>query len=173
MKQIRIGIFGAGRGSAFFTSILANNGNIVAICEKNPNRLKSALEKLGDGTVGYTDFDEFIKHPMDAVLLANYFHEHAEYAIKCLEKNIHVLSECTANSTMAEGVALVRAAEKSKAYYMLAENYPFMLFNQEMKRVYETGNLGRVLFAEGEYNHPFDVYSTSDVPDLFDSVKHW
>lgn len=173
MKQIRIGIFGARRGSDFFTSILANNGNIVAICEKNPNRLKSALEKLGDGTVGYTDFDEFIKHPMDAVLLANYFHEHAEYAIKCLEKNIHVLSECTANSTMAEGVALVRAAEKSKAYYMLAENYPFMLFNQEMKRVYETGNLGRVLFAEGEYNHPGDVYSTSGVPDLFDSVKHW
>ncbi len=32
---------------------------------------------------------------------------------------------------------------------MLAENYPFMLFNQEMKRVYNGGTLGKAVFAEG------------------------
>lgn len=173
MKTIRIGIFGVRRGSDFFKSILYNGGEIVAICEKNQERVEGALKQLGDRVAVYDDFDKFIEHPMDAVLLANYFHEHAEYAIKCLEKNIHVLSECTSNATMAEGVALVRAAEKSNAYYMLAENYPFMLFNREMKRVYDGGTLGKVLYAEGEYNHAGNVYSPVGVKDTFDSLKHW
>ena len=173
MKEIRIGIFGAGRGSNFFDCILQNGGKIVAVCDKKAERLKKAGEKLGDGTALYESFDEFINHPMDAVLVANYFHEHAEYAIRLLEKNIHVLCECTSNGTMAEGVRLVRAAEKSKAFYMLCENYPFMLFNQEMKKVYESGKLGKVLYAEGEYNHPGDPTSTEGKKDLFDDVNHW
>ena len=114
-KEIRIGIFGVSRGSSFFESILANNGNIVAICEKHERRAKEAVKRLGKVAV-YDNFDEFIKHPMDAVILANYFHEHAEYAIRCLEKGIHVLSECTAAATLADAVKLVRAAEKSDAF---------------------------------------------------------
>ena len=158
MKKIRLGVFGVRRGSYYFESFLANNADIVAICDVDELYMKKAVDKLGGNVTTYKSFDEFIEHPMDAVFVANYFHEHAEYAIRCLEKNIHVLCECTANSTMAEGVKLVRAAEKSKAFYMLAENYPYMLFNQEMKKVYEGGTLGEVLYAEGEYNHPGDPY---------------
>jgi predicted dehydrogenase len=110
---------------------------------------------------------------MDAVFLANYFHEHTPYAIKALEKGIHVLSECTANCTMAEGVALVKAAQKSSAFYMLAENYPFMLFNQEMRRLYKGGTLGRVMFGEGEYNHPGDMYNADAPASLRDDIHHW
>ena len=173
MKKIRVGIFGVRRGSNFFDSFLANNAEIVAVCDKSDAHLEKAKEKLGDTITCYKDFDEFIEHPMDAVLLANYFHEHTPYAIRCLEKDIHVLSECTSNSTMAEGVALVRAAEKSKAFYMLCENYPFMLFNREMKKIYETGNLGKVLYAEGEYNHPADITQSSGKGELYDSITHW
>ncbi|MBQ7897878.1 MAG: Gfo/Idh/MocA family oxidoreductase [Clostridia bacterium] len=173
MKKIRLGVFGVRRGSYYFESFLANNADIVAICDVDELYMKKAVDKLGGNVTTYKSFDEFIEHPMDAVFVANYFHEHAEYAIRCLEKNIHVLCECTANSTMAEGVKLVRAAEKSKAFYMLAENYPYMLFNQEMKKVYEGGTLGEVLYAEGEYNHPGDPYSTENLSLLFDNDKHW
>lgn len=173
MKEIRIGIFGAGRGSNFYDYILQNGGNVVAVCDKKDERLEKTKEKFGDSVTVYKSFDEFINHPMDAVLVANYFHEHADYAIKLLEKDIHVLCECTSNGTMAEGVRLVRAAEKSKAFYMLCENYPFMLFNQEIKKVYESGKLGKVLYAEGEYNHPANPFSPEGKKELYDSMKHW
>jgi len=120
MEKIRIGIFGMKRGGSFIEHILANNGNIVAVCDKDTDYFDKPRRILGDSTKYFTNFDEFIETPMDAVLLANYFHEHTPYAIRCLEKNIHVLSECTSNSTMAEGVQLVEAAEKSDAFYMLA-----------------------------------------------------
>lgn len=171
MKKIRIGIFGLKRGGNYIDNILANNGDIVAVCDMDKKCIEKVREKLGGSPACYEDFDSFIEHDMDAVFLANYFHEHAEYAIRCLEKNIHVLSECTSNGTMAEGVALVEAAEKSNAFYMIAENYPFMLFNQEMKKVCDGGTLGKILYGEGEYNHPSDVYN-KDV-SLFDGEKHW
>ena len=174
-KTIKLGVFGGFRGSSYYKNFMANNAEIVAVCDFNEKYAKKAQSMLGEDVAIYTDFDHFIEHEgLDAVFLSNYFHEHAPYAIRALEKGIHVLSECTSNGTMAEGVALVRAAEKSKAIYMLAENYPYMLFNQEMRRVFRGGTLGSLIFAEGEYNHPI---SPSDNLDYYISLcpssKHW
>ncbi len=175
-RTVKIGIFGGYRGGNYYKNFMANNGEIVAVCEKNPVYAQKAKDALGGDVAVYSDFDSFIEHEgLEAILVSNYFHEHAPYAIRALEKGIHVLSECTSNGTMAEGVALCRAAEKSGAIYMLAENYPYMLFNQEMRRVYRSGALGRVLFAEGEYNHPF--YPTEKTKDYYVSLcpssTHW
>lgn len=174
MKTIKFGVFGLGRGSSFYESIMLNNGEVVAVCDVNEKKLEDAQKKLGKDVATYTDFDEFLNHKgLEAIFLCNYFHEHAPYAIKALNKNIHVLSECTSNGTMAEGVELVRAAEKSKAIYMLSENYPFMIFNREMRRVYRGGSLGKVLFAEGEYNHPIDPENVDECISLNPYGKHW
>ena len=173
-RTIKFGIFGLGRGSYFYKNVLMNNGEIVAVCDMSREKLDEAKKELGDDVATYTSFEEFINHDgLEAIFLCNYFHEYAPYAIRALEKNIHVLSECTSNATMAEGVALVRAAQKSKAIYMLAENYPFMVFNVEMRRLYRSGTLGKLLFAEGEYNHPIDPYSDKEIKSLRPFRKHW
>lgn len=173
-KSIKLGIFGLGRGSTFYSSILANNAEIVALCDCDEAKLDAAKERLGNDVALYRDFDAFLAHPdLEAVFLCNYFHQHAAFAIKALEKNIHVLSECTSNATMSDGVALVRAAEKSNAIYMLAENYPFMKFNQEMSRVFKSGSLGKLLYAEGEYNHPMGPNDAKSIKALRPYPQHW
>ena len=174
MKTIKMGIFGLGRGGTFYQNVLANNAEIVAVCDRDTAKLEQAKKYLGQDLATYTDFDAFIDHKgLEAVFLCNYFHQHAPFAIKALEKDLHVLSECGANGTMAEGVALVRAAEKSKGIYALAENYPYMKFNQEMKRIFDGGTLGKVLFAEGEYNHPVDPADLEFVKTHRPYAKHW
>ena len=172
-KSVKIGIFGLSRGASLIDCILINNGNIVAVCDKNEALAKAARDKAGKDTAVYTDFDEFINHGMDAVLIANYFPEHAEYAIRALEKGIHVLSECIPAATMADCVRLVRAAEKSSAKYMLLENYPYMTFNRELKRIYDSGTLGKALYAEGEYNHPFSPHDTEFLKVCRPYETHW
>jgi predicted dehydrogenase len=67
-------------------------------------------------------------------------------------------------------VALCRAVEKSGKTYMLAENYPYTCFHMEMRRLYRTGEIGRVTYAEGEYNHPIDP---DGINSLSPGVKHW
>ncbi|MBQ2846946.1 MAG: Gfo/Idh/MocA family oxidoreductase [Clostridia bacterium] len=152
--MIKIGIFGAGRGVDIAKNLMLLDCEIVALCDFNEKRRNEGLEKLGIDVAVFENFDDFIEQEMDAVVLANYFHEHTPYAIKCFEKGIHVFCECISNGTMAEGVELIRAYEKSNSIYMLAENYPQMIFNREMKRVCDGGSLGKILYAEGEYNHP-------------------
>ena len=173
MKNMRIGIFGLMRGADLIESICMNNCEIVAVCDKNEKRLEDVKNRLGNSVMYFREFDDFINHPMDAVLIANYFHEHTEFVVRALSENINVLCECLPSVTMADSVKLVRAAEKSKAVFMLMENYPYMFFNQEMKRIYSGGTLGKVLYAEGEYNHPSNPYNGDNIPLLYDSEKHW
>lgn len=173
MRKLRIGIFGTGRGLHLASDFIRNGCEIAAVCDFHPARLQKAVDQLGPLTAAYTDFDDFIGQDMDAVVLANYFHEHALYAVKCFERGLHVYSECISNGTMAEGVELVRAFEKSSSIYMLAENYPQMIFNREIKRVCDSGVLGKILYAEGEYNHPISPYDTSFLDEYIYFRRHW
>lgn len=173
MDKVRIGIMGAGRGMNIAENLALLGCEIVALCENNPQRAAWGLKESGVDIPVYESFDEFLKLDMDAVVLANYFHEHAPYAIKCFEKGIHVLSECISNGTMAEGVELLRAFEKSNSIYMLAENYPQMKFNREIKRVCDGGTLGKILYAEGEYNHPANLYDTEFLKHYVYFEEHW
>jgi len=168
-KPIRVGVVGVGRGQSFAEGANDLVGmQLVALCD----RWKERLEQVGRhyGVATYTDYDRFLEHDMEAVILANYFHQHAPFAIRALEAGKHVMSETASNTTLAEGVALCRAVEKTGRIYMLAENYPYTAFNQEMRRVYQAGEIGEVTYAEGEYNHPM---SPRDRLRLSPGMKHW
>ena len=174
--MIRIGIFGISRGLDYAKDFMHLDCEIVAICERRKSVVDAALKVLPKDVKVYDNFDEFIEHDMDAVVLANFFHEHTPYAIKCFERGLHVFSECMAASTMAECVELLRAFEKYKdrgSIYMFAENYPKMKFNREMKKVVEGGTLGKILYAEGEYNHPGRTNYAEAIQEYNYFDKHW
>ena len=120
---------------------------LVALCDTWEEKLREAGKKLNVAT--YTDYEEFLSHDMDAVVLANYFHQHAPFAVKALEAGMHVMSETTACGTLAEGVALARAVDKSGKIYLFAENYPYFAYNQEMRRLYQNGEVGEMQYGEG------------------------
>lgn len=128
---------------------------LVALCDTWEERLTQVASEYG--VASYTDYDHFLEHEMDAVVLANYFHQHAPFAIKALRAGKHVMSETSACKTLGEGVALVRAVEETGNIYFFAENYPYRLNCQELHRLYHSGEIGEVRYAEGEYNHPDTV----------------
>ncbi|MCX5660423.1 MAG: Gfo/Idh/MocA family oxidoreductase [Planctomycetota bacterium] len=168
-KPIRVGVIGVGRGQSFAAGASEAVGmKLVALCDTWEERLTQTGKRFGVST--YTDFDKFLEHDMDAVILANYFHQHAPFAIKALKAGKHVMSETASNTTMAEGVELCRTVEKTGKTYMLAENYPYSAANQEMRKVYLKGKIGNVVYAEGEYNHAAEEnWRLSISPGL----KHW
>jgi len=144
---------------------------LVAVCDTWSERLKKVGKDLGVAT--YTSYDRFLEHDMDAVVLANYFHEHAPFAVKALDAGLHVMSECAACHTLAEGVALARAVERSKKIYMFAENYPYAAYNQEMRRLYREGLVGKFVYGEGEYVHPDPAEVTMARSCGFNHWRNW
>ena len=86
-EKIKIGVVGTGRGWTFMRPSEATGLKLTAICDRREIKLQRTLEKLGNPTdvETYTDYDEMLeKADIDAVVLANYFHEHAPFAIKAL-----------------------------------------------------------------------------------------
>lgn len=153
MKIIKVGIAGLGRGMSFATPHESLGIEVKSLCDSNEAKLKKAAKKTGITEI-FSEYDKMLESDIDAVILTNYFDEHAGFAIKALEAGKHVMSECTSNVTVAEGVQLCRAVEKSGKVYMLAENYPYSKAMMELRRIYKTGEIGKVLYGDGEYNHP-------------------
>lgn len=155
MKQVRIGVLGIGRGRSMIDyTKKANNARLVAICDFWAEGLLNTMEQINDDSITYYEaFDEFIKHDMDAVVLANYANEHAPYAIKALQAGLHVFSEVLPVQNMKEAVELVEEIEKHDLIYAYGENYCYMPATREMKRLYKLGKLGEFEYGEGEYIH--------------------
>ncbi len=156
--MIRLGVFGAVRGmTAVELCLQYPEAQLVAVCDRNERALQNCLDyvrKLGaEPPAAYSEFDAFIEHDMDAVVLANYATEHAPYAIRCFEHGKHVLSEVVPVQTLKEAVELVEAQERYGRVYGYAENYCYMPAPTELRRLYRSGELGDFRYAEGEYVH--------------------
>jgi predicted dehydrogenase len=169
MKKIRVGVVGVGRGSGFARGAGPHHGmELVALCDLWKEKLNRVGKELKVAT--YTDYDRFLEHEMDAVILANYFHQHAPFAIKALKAGKNVMSETSACFTLAEGVELVETVEKTGKIYMFAENYPYTRYNQEMRKLYGEGTVGEFKYGEGEYVHPMDPVFTNTIAP---GINHW
>ncbi len=155
MKKVRIGVLGAYRGSSMINYCKrADNAEVVAICDKLPEALDAQRENAkGLDIAFYDNFEDFIKHDMDAVVLANYANEHAPFAIKALKRGLHVFSEVLPVQTMKEAVELLEAVEESGLVYAYGENYCYMPAPYEMKKLYEKGVIGEFEYGECEYIH--------------------
>ncbi|MBR5219064.1 MAG: Gfo/Idh/MocA family oxidoreductase [Clostridia bacterium] len=155
MKKVRIGVLGGYRGTSMINYCKrSDNAEVVAICDKNPDVIE-AQKGISEGLniTFYDDFDNFINHDMDAVVLANYAHEHAPFAIRALKRGLHVFSEVVPAATMKEAVELIEAVEESGKVYAYGENYCYMSAPYEMRRLYKEGKIGEFEYGEGEYIH--------------------
>ena len=155
MDKVRIGVLGAYRGGTMIEYCeKASNAQLVAVCDKYPGALQKIKEEINDDSVTYySDFEDFIKHDMDAVVLANYATEHAPFAIRCMERGLHVFSEVLPCQTMKEAVELIECVERTGKIYAYGENYCYMSAPREMRKLYREGKIGEFEYGEGEYVH--------------------
>lgn len=132
----------------------ASNAELVAICDFRDDVLERMKKECGeDGISYYSDYDEFLKHDMDAVVLANYANQHAPFAIKAMKAGKHVFSEVLPVQTLKEAVELIETVEETGKIYAYGENYCFMSAPYEMRKLYRQGLIGEFEYGEGEYVH--------------------
>ena len=155
MGKIRVGVLGAHRGRTMIGYCRqAENAEVVAVCDKAPYELaRVQRESAGLPIAYYDNFEDFIKHDMDAVVLANYANEHAPFAIRAMKEGKHVFSEVLPVQTMKEAVELVETVEQTGKIYAYGENYCYMAAPREMRRLYRAGRIGEFEYGEGEYVH--------------------
>ena len=154
-KKVRLGVVGGGRGQSMMDYCEKyGNAELVAICDNCPPVLERARRKYGEEHITYYEnFEDFLQHDMDAVVLANFANAHAPFAIRCMEAGKHVLSEVLPVQSMKEAVELVETVERTGMIYAYGENCCFMPSARKMRELYLKGKLGTFEYGEGEYMH--------------------
>lgn len=161
-QEIKLGLVGYGTFSKFggrgagLTKLAATvfeGVRAVGICDNNPRALEQA--RLAFPEAGhYADYETMLDEvPMDALLIETPAYMHAEFAIKALERNIHVLSDIPCVNTVDEAWALWDAHLKSKAIYMTGANANLAGFWDAAVDLKRRGLFGEPYYIEAAYIH--------------------
>lgn len=173
-RKLRIGVMGARRGETMMRVLNKHpEAELAAICDNFEPALENAhkvCKEFGKDIAIFTDFDEFIKYDLDAVVLANFANEHAPFAVKALKAGKHVMSEVLPCQNPAEAVALIETVEETGMVYTYAENYCYMSDTFEMWRRFKSGDIGELHFAQCDYIHDC---SADWLSLTYGDTEHW
>jgi len=155
MNTWRVGIVGLSRGRGFVRVFGAHpRVEVTALCDVDETCLADVGSAFGlaDSAL-FTEFGDFLNAPMDVVMIATPIAFHADQTVAALEAGKHVMCEQTAAYTIPDCERIVETVKRTGKSYMMAENYCYFHYIREWKKIIDTGNLGKIFYAEGEYIH--------------------
>ena len=136
MDKIKLGILGFGNmGTGHTANIMGGNCpevDLVAICDKNPDRCEFGKNKYPDANITYfTDAIEMLDSGLiNACLVAVPHYDHAKYSMECMKRGIHVMCEKPAGVYTRQVREMIAESEKHPEVVF------GMMFNQRTNPVY-------------------------------------
>jgi predicted dehydrogenase len=157
-KDLKVAFAGARRSSSFFKAFQSHpETEVVALCDTYEPNLYEAGKATGI-TGLYTIYEKMLDEARpDIVVVATPMQFHVPHSIAALQRDIHVLCEVTAGVSIDECRWLVGETKRSKAVYMMAENYIYRKPCVLVTAMVEAGLFGETYYAEGEYLHELSV----------------
>lgn len=175
-RKLRVGIIGCGSVSNRYIPHLQSSKliDIVSLCDIKPERAKAQNEQYKVGAATYSHIDEMLKGvPFDMLVTLTDMQVHGQLNKQALLAGKHVWSEKPMANTYAEGKALFDLAKQKGLRIWGAPavvNSPQFAF---MNQCIQTGKLGRVASAHGQYGHTGPTWSAffyekggGSMPDL-------
>lgn len=146
---MKYALIGCGRIAVNHIKAVVNNGlELVAVCDLIPEHIDILFEKTGyDKPVErYVDYREMIvKHPeLELVSIATDSGVHAEIALFCIDRGIHVIIEKPIAMSIADADEIIRRAEEKHVKAATCHQNRFNIAVQEMRRAVESGRFGRI-----------------------------
>ena len=155
-RRIRVGI--AGYGLCHFGAAWGfqdhPNVEVVAVTDLIPGRC-AELAKACRCEKTYPSCEEMIKDDkIEAVFIATDAPSHARLAVAALQRGKHVASAVPAVwGSLEDADRLFEAVKKSGLKYMMFETSCGHADLWALRQRYEAGELGKIIYSEGEYYH--------------------
>lgn len=149
MSKVRIGIIGIGNmGTSHAKNLFEGKvpgGELAAICDYNPERLKWAKETFGDKVQLFENTEDFFAaKAVDAVLIATPHYDHPTLAIQAFENNLHVLVEKPAGVYTKQVREMNEAAQKVDRVFGIMYNQRTNPLYQKVRELIQSGELGAI-----------------------------
>jgi len=167
IETVRIGVIGLGmRGSEAVRRLSYIDGlEIVALCDKYPDRIAAAQKTLGDmqrpkakeytGEEGWKALCE--SNDIDLVYTPTPWHLHTPIAVYAMKNGKHAATEVPAAKTLDQCWELVETSEKTRKHCMMLENCCYDFFELLTLNMVRNGMFGEIVHAEGAYIHDLSI----------------
>ncbi len=156
-KKVKFGAVGAsGMGLNHIRSIAHHpKMELVAICDKNPERLEIAKTEV-DCPAYYTDWHDLINDPnVEAVVLCIPDRLHKEMTVEALKAGKQVLCEKPMALTIEECEQMREAEKKYGQRLMVGQICRYAPGFQLAKKLVDRGEIGELFYVESEYAHDY------------------
>jgi predicted dehydrogenase len=167
-RKIRVGIVGYGfsKFGAEFGFQNHPNVEVVAVSDLIPER-RAGLAQACRCTTTYPRLEELVKDSrIEAVFVATDAPSHAQHCIEVLKHGKHVASAVPAVfGSLSDADRLFEAVKASGLKYMMFETSCFHEDLHAMRKIYQAGGLGKLVYSEGEYLH--------FMPEPLPSFRDW
>lgn len=148
---MKYALIGAGRISVnHIKAALNNNLDIVAMCDIVPEHIDIVLEKNGiaDNTTikRYTDYKKMIEEnpELQLISIATESGSHAEIALYCIEKGIHVIIEKPMAMSLEDCDKIIKLANEKNVKVSACHQNRFNVAIQQLRAAVEQGRFGRL-----------------------------
>jgi len=164
-RRLRVGIVGYGvcKFGAVFGFQNHPNVEVVAVSDLIPERC-AGLAKAVRCEKTYPSLEELVKDDqIEAVFVATDAPNHAKHCMEVLKHGKHVGTAVPAVFGSLEAAdQLFQTVKQSGLKFMMFETSCFHEDLHAMRQLFRAGQLGRIVYAEGEYFHymeqPIDSY---------------
>ncbi|MBQ9552414.1 MAG: Gfo/Idh/MocA family oxidoreductase [Clostridia bacterium] len=156
-KKLRVANIGMRFGMSHVEGAMAYGAEIAAICDCNAENLRFAGERYGiPEDRRHTDYRDIVNDPtIDVVTVAVPDQLHRQISCELLNAGKHVLCEKPLALTREDTDAIIRAADTSKAKFMVGQICRFTPAFEKAKELIDAGTIGDVYFIESEYAHDY------------------
>lgn len=165
-QKLRWGILGAARvNERLLPAIVeAANAELVAIASRRPGAAAEILQQLAPEQTNVVTLDDpdalLAMTDIDAIYLPMANQEHAEWALKAINKGKHVLIEKPMALTVADIDAIEAAAKANNVIVMEGFMYVFHPQHDFVRSLIELGKIGEVRTVKTAFAFPMKAART-------------
>jgi predicted dehydrogenase len=171
-KTIRIGVIGCG----FYAQNHLNawrdltpfGAALTAVCDVDPAKAKAAGETFG--VPWYTDVKTMLDaERLDAVDIVTRQDTHREIAEATIARGVSTIVQKPFAPTWEDATAIVEAAKNAGVWLAVHENFRYQAPLRAVRKVIDSGAIGRPSWARITFRTGFDVYKTQ--PYFYDEER--
>lgn len=163
MNFTKVALIGAGKMGISHLSILGAHNSVKLVGVSDTSKMVLDVLKKYSGYSCYTDYREMLdKEQPDAVFVSVPTKFHSAMATDVISRGMHVFSEKPLCLTAGEGEKLVSLVAKKGVVNQVGYHNKFIGTFQEVKRILDSGLLGKVFHFEAESYGPVVIRSKQD-----------
>lgn len=162
---MKYALIGCGRISPnHIAAAIANNLDIVAICDINEDNMKKIITSftLSDKVQKYVDYRELLKNEkIDLIAIATESGKHSQIALDCIEAGVNIIIEKPIALSLSDADKIIQSSESKGVKVCACHQNRFNKSIQKIRQAVEDGRFGKLIYgtAHVRWNRGEDYYT--------------